>query len=119
LDGAYRNQRAQGASRHRKGYKLGLLSRAKQSQMGLTTPIYGQVFDSMLLESPVLPNRFIAPRVEPELAVVLRHALPAGAAPGAASRAVAGAFLALDILDSVWRDFRFSAAEVIADNASS
>jgi 2-oxo-3-hexenedioate decarboxylase len=100
------------------GYKLGVVSAAKQAQMGLPHPVYGHVAEDMLLGSPVSIRRFIQPRCEPELAVVLRHALPAGATPGAAARAVGAAVLAVDILDSVWADYRFGLAEVVADNTS-
>ncbi len=100
-----------------KGYKLGLISPAKQAQMGLSTPIWGRVHPGMLLEEVRL-SAFIQPRLEPELAVVLRHPLPAGASLGQAAQAVGGFFLAVDVLDSIWADYRFSAPEVVADNTS-
>ncbi len=101
-----------------KGYKLGLVSPAKQAQMGLASPIWGRVHPGMLLEEEVVLARYVQPRLEPELAVVLRHPLPPGASLGQAARAVGGFFLAVDVLDSIWADYRFSAAEVVADNTS-
>jgi 2-keto-4-pentenoate hydratase len=118
LVGAYRIQAALGEHRELKGYKFGLISPAKQAQMGINAPIYGRVYAEMLLESPVHLSRFIQPRIEPELAVVLRDDLPTQVLPGAAQLAVGGVFLGVDFLDSIWEGYRFSVDEVVADNAS-
>ncbi len=118
LETAYAIQAALGEGREVKGYKLGLISAAKQEQMGIDFPIYGRVYPEMLLESPVSLSRFIQPRLEPELAVVLGDEVPPEAAPGAASLAVGGLFLAIDFLDSIWEGYRFSISDVVADNTS-
>lgn len=118
LAGAYRIQAAAGEGRAQAGYKLGLLSPAKQAQMGIESPIWGRAFADMLLEGEVSLSRFVQPRVEPELAVALGEAVPAGSTPGTARRAVGGTFLAVDVLDSVWAGYRFSLVEVVADNSS-
>lgn len=118
LEGAYRIQAALGENRELKGYKFGLISPAKQAQMGISSPIYGRVYTEMLLESPVHLSQFIQPRIEPELAVVLRDDLSAQASPEAGRLAVAGVFLGVDFLDSIWEGYHFSIAEVVADNAS-
>ena len=118
LETAYAIQAALGEGREVKGYKLGLISAAKQEQMGIDFPIYGRVYPEMLLESPVSLSRFIQPRLEPELAVVLGDEVPPEAAPGAASLAVGGLFLAIDFLDSILEGYRFSISDVVADNTS-
>lgn len=118
LASAYRIQESLGEGRQLKGYKLGLISPAKQEQMGLDAPIYGRVYPEMLLENPVSLSRFIQPRVEPELAVVLGEDVPPEAGPQAAYLAIAGTFLAVDFLDSVWGGYSFGIADVVADNAS-
>ncbi len=100
------------------GYKLGLVSPAKQEQMRIAHPIFGRVAAGMLLGERVDLGRFVQPRVEPELAVVLGAALAPGARRGAVARAVGAVFLAVDVLDSVWADYRFSLAQVVADNTS-
>jgi len=115
---AYRIQEALCAGRVLRGFKLGLLSEAKQRQMGVHEPIYGRICADMLLGREVSLSRFLQPRLEPELATILQEDLPPGSSPGAARKAMAGWFLGLDILDSVWQDYRFTAAEVVADNAS-
>lgn len=101
-----------------RGYKLGLVSRAKQSQMGIDSPIFGRISDDMLLDAPVDLARFIQPRMEPEVAVVLHDRLAPGCAPTAVASAVGAAFLGIDFLDSVWDGYRFSPAQVVADNSS-
>ncbi|MFE0589965.1 2-keto-4-pentenoate hydratase [Micromonospora echinospora] len=99
-------------------WKLGLLSPAKQRQMGLTEPVYGRVPASGLRAGGIRLAEFLQPRVEPELAAVLGADIPAGASPARAGDAVSHLVLALDVLDSAWRDYRFCAAEVVADNSS-
>jgi 2-keto-4-pentenoate hydratase len=48
----------------------------------------------------------------------LHDDLPAQVLPEAARLAVGGIFLGVDFLDSIWEGYRFSIAEVVADNAS-
>ena len=110
LDGAYRIQALLGEKRKLRGYKLGVTSPAKQAQMGIKSPTYGRVYSEMLLNRPVHLNQFIQPRIEPELAVVMRDDLPAHVSPEAARLAVGGIFLGVDFLDSIWEGYRFSIA---------
>jgi 2-oxo-hept-3-ene-1,7-dioate hydratase len=60
-----------------KGRKIGLTSRAMQLSSQITEPDYAPLMDDMFFESgsDVPAERFIAPRVEVELAFVLRKAL--------------------------------------------
>jgi 2-keto-4-pentenoate hydratase len=118
LGEAYLVQAALRENRQLAGYKLGLLSPAKQAQMGISAPIFGTIYSDMLLNSPVSLGRFIQPRFEPEVAVVLNEDVPSGASPTKAGAAVGEAFLGVDFLDSVWEGYRFSVSEVVADNAS-
>jgi 2-keto-4-pentenoate hydratase len=118
LPGAYRIQAARRGSRVLKGYKLGLVSPAKQQQMGLDTPIYGPVYADMIQQNGFSLGDFVQPRMEPEIAAVLRDAVPPDANAGMIAQAVGGCFIGVDILDSIWQDYKFSAAEVVADNTS-
>ena len=86
--------------------------------MGLTTPIWGRVYADMLLDEVVSLKRFLQPRLEPELAVVLAEALPEEASLEAIWQAIEGFCLVVDILDTAWQGYRFAAVEVIADNSS-
>ena len=58
------------------GHKIGLTSRAMQQSSQIDEPDYGTLLDDMLFGPGDIPaSRFIAPRVEVELAFVLRRKL--------------------------------------------
>jgi 2-oxo-hept-3-ene-1,7-dioate hydratase len=58
------------------GHKIGLTSRAMQQASQIDEPDYGTLLDDMRFEPGDIPfSRFIAPRVEVELAFVLKHRL--------------------------------------------
>jgi 2-keto-4-pentenoate hydratase len=105
-----------------RGHKVGLSSRAMQKMLGVDEPDYGQLFDDMfVLEGSAVPAaRWCAPRIEPEVAFVLRSPL---AGPGVtvadALRAVEFVVPALEIIDSRVRDWQIRLPDTIADNASS
>jgi 2-keto-4-pentenoate hydratase len=78
--------------------------------------------DSMFLPegTPVPPVRFLQPRVEPELAFVLRTPLRGPDLTTAdVVRAVDHVRPALEIVDSRIRDWNLSIVDTVADNASS
>ena len=58
------------------GHKIGLTSRAMQMASQITEPDYGTLLDDMLYGPGDIPtDRFIAPRVEVELAFILKRKL--------------------------------------------
>ncbi|PZP91343.1 MAG: 2-oxo-hepta-3-ene-1,7-dioic acid hydratase [Variovorax paradoxus] len=64
------------AGRKTIGHKIGLTSRAMQLASQISEPDYGTLLDDMLFEPGDIPAaRFIAPRVEVELAFVLKKRL--------------------------------------------
>lgn len=104
------------------GVKLGLTSVAKQERMGVSAPFVAWLTDAMMLppEAPVPSSRFIHPRVEPELAFIMGERLTGdGVTAVSALGAVRSVHAAVEVIDSRYRDFSFTAADVIADNASS
>ena len=59
-----------------RGHKIGLTSRAMQQASQIDEPDYGTLLDDMFFEPGDIPTqRFIAPRVEVELAFVLKRKL--------------------------------------------
>jgi 2-oxo-hept-3-ene-1,7-dioate hydratase len=59
-----------------RGHKIGLTSRAMQISSQIDEPDYGTLLDDMFFEPGDIPTqRFIAPRVEVELAFVLKRKL--------------------------------------------
>ena len=59
------------------GYKIGLTSRAMQMAMKIDTPDYGVLLDDMLFPNGggIAAGRFTDPRIEVELAFVMKHHL--------------------------------------------
>jgi 2-oxo-3-hexenedioate decarboxylase len=103
------------------GFKLGLTSRAKQEAMGVAEPLWGRLSAGMLHEEDARfdVGAFIHPRVESEIAFLLgRDVDGSTASVPSVLAATEGIFPALEILDSRYEDFRFTLADVVADNAS-
>ena len=105
----------------RVGMKMGFTSRAKMSQMGIDDVIWGRLTSGMRIEenSTISLASYVHPRVEPELAFMLGRDLPEQVTPAEALTAIEAIAPALEIIDSRYRDFKFSLPDVIADNASS
>lgn len=77
-----------------------------REQMGIALPNFGPITDVMLLQSPATVTRVVQPKVEPEVAVVI------GADGGFSYRA------AIEVVDSVWSEYRFTWASNTADGSS-
>lgn len=103
------------------GAKIGLTSVAKQKAMGVHEPVYAWLTDANLLpaEAPLPMDELIHPRVEPEVVFVMAEDI---AGPGVSAHDVldgtAGVCCGLEIIDSRYADFKFTLADVVADNAS-
>jgi len=112
--------RRYGRGERRAGLKMGFTSRAKMLQMGISEMIWGRLTDAMLIEDggTLQLARFVHPRVEPEVAFRLKAALGARVTPLEALAAMDGVAPAVEIIDSRYRDFKFSLSDVIADNSS-
>jgi 2-oxo-3-hexenedioate decarboxylase len=103
------------------GVKLGLTSRAKQQRMGIDAPLTAWLTDAMTLPAgaPAPLAELIHPRVEPEIVFVLGEDLAGpGVTAARAMRSVSAVLGGYEIIDSRYRDFRFTLPDVIADNAS-
>jgi len=103
------------------GLKLGLTSEAKQKQMSVHEPIYGILLDSRYVGEgePLAVSTLIHPKVEPEIAVFTSAPLRGpGVTPDQARKAIAFATPAMEVIDSRYKDFRFTLTDVIADNTS-
>lgn len=101
--------------------KLGLTSTAKQAQMHVSEPLYGWMTDAMRLpgDNVLEAGRYIQPRVEPEIAFKTGRDL---SGPGVTAAEVLAATEwvapAIDVLDSRFTGYRFTLADVTADNSS-
>lgn len=126
LDEAYAIQRVSVDRRitrgeRRVGLKMGFTSRAKAIQMGVHDVIWGRLTDGMLIEEggSIDLARYVHPRVEPEIAFLLKSPLEGRVTAMQALAAVEAVGCALEIIDSRYENFRFSLEDVVADNASS
>jgi 2-oxo-3-hexenedioate decarboxylase len=104
------------------GVKLGLTSRAKQRRMNVDSPLVAWLTDAMILPAgePVPQDLLIHPRVEPEIVFVMKRGLAGpGVTAAQALTAVEAVYAGAEVIDSRYRNFRFTLTDVIADNASS
>lgn len=104
------------------GVKLGLTSRAKQQRMGVHFPFVAWLTDAMILPvgDPVPQGKLIHPRIEPEIVFVMGERLEGpGVTCAQAMAAVESVWGGAEVIDSRYKDFRFKAGDVAADNASS
>ncbi|WP_270179970.1 2-keto-4-pentenoate hydratase [Alkalihalobacillus sp. CinArs1] len=103
------------------GWKMGLTSKAKQESVGVKEPIYGRLTKKMEVTESVLKlNGLIHPRVEPEIAFVMKKELKGDhLTPKDIWSATEFILPAVEIIDSRYRNFSFTLVDVVADNASS
>jgi 2-oxo-3-hexenedioate decarboxylase len=104
------------------GYKAGLTSRAKMIQMGVSTPSYGFLSSSFVVADGdgIETGELIHPRVEPEIAFMLKRSLRGpGCHVGQVIAATEFIVPALEVIDSRYQNFKFDLASVVADNSSS
>ena len=126
LEDAYAIQKASidrrlSRGQRRVGVKMGFTSRAKMIQMGLSDVIWGRLTDAMQVEEggSIELKGYVHPRAEPELAFLLKRPLAGDVTGPEALAAVEAIAPAIEIIDSRYKDFKFTLPEVIADNASS
>ena len=127
LDDAYAVQRAlvdqrKSTGRRIIGWKIGLTSRAMQDALKIETPDSGVLFDDMQFEhgSTVPEGRFIQPRIEAEIAFVMKSDLNGAATRQEVLDATDYVCPSLEILDTrVQRvDAETGAARTIMDTVS-
>lgn len=129
MDDAYAIQsafvaRKQAAGRKTIGWKIGLTSRAMQQQLNIETPDSGVLLDDMAFANgaTVPANRFIAPRIEAEIAFVMKAPLSGAVTRDQVLAATDYVTPALEILDT--RIVRANAGktrtiiDTISDNAA-
>jgi 2-oxopent-4-enoate hydratase len=104
------------------GRKIGLTSRAMQEQFNIREPDYGTITDRMVFreEEALSMKRLIAPRIEPEIAFLLRDDLKGpGVTVASVLRATEGVMPAFEVIDSRYKDWKITVKDSISDNASS
>jgi 2-oxo-3-hexenedioate decarboxylase len=126
VDDGYKVQKIRENIMLERGYKLiggkmGLTSIAKMKQMGSKEPLYGKLFDYMLLkpDENLKSDELIHPRVEAEIAFLMKKDLYG---PFVTSADVLDAteviIPAYEIIDSRYFGFKFKNPDSVADNIS-
>jgi len=104
------------------GMKIGLTSEVMQKMFNVDTPDFGHILQSMVYDnnSLVSKSNFIQPKVEFELAFILKDDLKGPNVTEeqvlAATKAIAPA---IEIIDSRITDWKFKFEDTVADNGSS
>ncbi len=104
------------------GMKMGLTSRAKMEQMGISDPLYGHLFDYMQVENhgQVSMGDLIHPKVESEIAFIFSKDLSGNnLSDSEIVDALQYAVPVMELVDSRFKNFNFTLPDVIADNCSS
>jgi 2-oxopent-4-enoate hydratase len=103
------------------GHKIGLTSKPMQHMLGVHEPDFGHLFASMHYQSgEVVDFPLIQPKVEPELAFVLKDDLPGGKTQVQdVLNATKYILPAIEVIDSRIAEWKIRLADTIADNASS
>jgi 2-oxo-3-hexenedioate decarboxylase len=126
VDEAYQVQALSLEQRYKRGerqigIKMGLTSRAKMVQVGVDEVIWGRLTDAMLVDDggEIDIANYVHPRAEPEIAFLMKKSLSGLVSPAQALAAVEAIAPAIEIIDSRYQNFKFSLADVVADNSSS
>ena len=125
-DDSYRIQLAQIEAKKQqgaqvKGFKIGLTSKAMQEMLGIHTPDYGFILNSMVYDenTPIDPSAYIQPKVEFELAFYFKKTLQGTVTLEDVIEAVDYVVPSIELIDSRIEDWNIRFEDTIADNGSS
>lgn len=105
-----------------KGKKIGLTSKAMQEMLGVDQPDYGHIFDDMIYKAgeKIDVGRFIQPRIEFEIAFVLKTDIDAeNITVDNAADYIDYAVPAAELIDSRIADWQIKFEDTVSDNGSS
>lgn len=101
------------------GWKLGYTSPAMREQMRIDQMNFAPLTDAMTVPNhSALPDRAVQPLVEPEIALVLAHAIKTPCGVDDVLVTVAEARACLEVVDPIWADRRFLIQDNTADGSS-
>ena len=104
------------------GIKIGLTSEVMQRMFNVDTPDFGHILDTMVFENgkEISKSRFIQPKVEFEIAFILKEDLKGpNVTPAQVMKATEAIAPAIEIIDSRIVDWKFKFEDTVADNGSS
>src|SRR5262249_5466638 len=103
------------------GRKIGFTNRSTWEQFQVSEPIWAHVYAQTVHSTQTGHARvpldvMFAPRLEPEIVLKLRSPVPGGEAPAEElARCIEWAAVGFEIVDTHYADWRFTAAEAVAD----
>ncbi|MFC3050670.1 2-keto-4-pentenoate hydratase [Kordiimonas pumila] len=102
------------------GHKIGLTSKAVQTQLGVGVPDFGTLYEDMAYESGsyVPASRLMQPKAEAEIAFVLAKDINQQMAMDDLPSFISHACAAIEIVDSAIEGWKLSIGDTIGDNAS-
>jgi len=103
------------------GKKIGLTSKGMQAQLNINEPDYGIIVDKGVFREgkPIPTNKLILPRIEAEIAFLLKNDLKGpGITVASVLKATEGVIPAFEVIDSRFAG-KITVKDSIADNASS
>ncbi len=103
------------------GKKIGLTNKKVQEQLGVDQPDFGILLDSMQIkpDGVIMHSKFLQPKVEAEIAFVLKEDITTPPTIESLKRAIDHALIAIEIVGSRIKDWDIKITDTIADNASS
>jgi 2-keto-4-pentenoate hydratase len=102
--------------------KIGLTSKVMQHMFNVDTPDFGHILNTMVFDnySKVSKSQFIQPKVEFEIAFILKEDLTGpNVTPEQVMQATEAIAPAIEIIDSRIQDWKFKFQDTVADNGSS
>jgi 2-oxo-3-hexenedioate decarboxylase len=102
------------------GYKLGFTREAMRRQMNVQIPNFAILTDAMKIApgGAVDSTKLVQPRVEPEVAVLMRHDLSWPTNVSQAANSIEACATALELVDSRFPGYVFTFEDNTADNSS-
>lgn len=101
------------------GWKLGYTSAAMRQQMGVDQPNFGPLLTTMLLaDGATVDGGVTQPRVEPEIGIRFGRALAGAVSRDDVLDATDACVACLEVVDSVFTDYRFTIEDNTADGSS-
>lgn len=125
LDAAYAVERELSRRRRAEGHtiagrKVGYANKAVWRALKLETLVWADMYDDTVHfrpqnEATLSIAPFVAPKIEPEIVVRLKDAVPPGLTePAAVLEAVGWIALGFEIIDCVYQDWKFQPADFVA-----
>lgn len=103
-----------------RGWKIGFTNRTIWDEYDVHAPIWGPVYDTTLAELPTTaPSEtsigpLVEPRIEPEIVFRIAAPLEAGLSEAQLLERIDGVALGFEIVQSIYPDWRFQAADTVA-----